>query len=116
MAMTTRLGGISFIATHLSVRPGPRDVQMMDLAKRLCDLTPPVVVFGDLNASRRGLGHLAASGLRPGPKHATMSFWRQVDHILVPPGLGDARFRTAPTDASDHHPLIADLEIPAARP
>lgn len=116
MAQSTRFRGISFVATHLSVRPGPRDVQMMDLAKRLRYLTPPAVVFGDLNASRRGLGHLVAAGLRPGPKHATMSFWRQVDHILLPPGLGDVRFRTIPTDASDHDPLIADLEVPGTRP
>lgn len=116
VAQSTRFRGISFVATHLSVRPGPRDVQMMDLAKRLRYLTSPAVVFGDLNASRRGLGHLVAAGLRPGPKHATMSFWRQVDHILLPPGLGDVRFRTIPTDASDHDPLIADLEVPGARP
>ena len=116
VAMTIRFRGISFVATHLSVRPGPRDVQMMDLSNRLRDLAPPAVVFGDLNTSRRGLGHLVAAGLRPGPKHATMSLWRQVDHILLPPGLGVALFRTIETDASDHRPLIADLEVPAARP
>lgn len=115
VAMSTRFRGISFVATHLSVRPGPRDVQMMYLAKRLRDLAPPAVVFGDLNASRRGLGHLVAAGLRPGPKHATMSFRRQVDHILLPPDLRNALFRTIPTDASDHRPLIADLELSAAR-
>lgn len=115
VAMSTRFRGISFVATHLSVRPGPRDVQMMYLAKRLRNLAPPAVVFGDLNASRRGLGHLVAAGLRPGPKHATMSFRRQVDHILLPPDLRNALFRTIPTDASDHRPLIADLGLSAAR-
>jgi endonuclease/exonuclease/phosphatase family metal-dependent hydrolase len=111
IALVAELSGLTILGAHLSTRPGPRDVQMMALRRHLEARSKPIVVAGDLNAPRRHLLHLKDAGLVPGPRTPTMSFWRQVDHILTSPDVNVSEHRTLSTDASDHRPLVATISF-----
>jgi endonuclease/exonuclease/phosphatase family metal-dependent hydrolase len=125
---TLRVGDSDFqlINTHLSLLRGERLRQ----AAALCDewlahpdcRTAPSVVCGDFNATpacptyRKLADGLAdAAGHNP---HATWpSFlpFRRLDHVFVTPRVTVARVDVPRTDltrvASDHLPLVVDLEI-----
>lgn len=111
--LVARWRGLTLIATHLARHRAPRRVQTEALAERAASLPPPSVVLGDLNQGRRGLARLVSAGFEPGPHRATFAGGRQIDHILTGPGVRFARIWTLETDASDHLPLIADLEAAA---
>lgn len=114
-AITGRLPGAdaSFIATHLSVKAGPRRVQTGFLLELASELEPPVVILGDLNQGRVGLRPLVKAGFDPGrQKEHTLSTratrW-QIDFVLVGPPARLASTHTVTTDASDHVPLVAEV-------
>jgi len=137
-AMWVRLepddGPIDLINTHLSFRRVDRVWQIDDLLGPEWighpEMSPRSVVCGDLNVTprdvgfqrlRRGLGdaHSGASA-RPAGTWPTWWAFRRIDHILVSPALsiiGSARVvRTLlARRASDHFPLIAEVEASVPR-
>lgn len=114
------LGGLVVAVAHLSlgqasqVRQAARIVQVLDGEAR-------VLLMGDMNCDGRGaalgLLHQAGGFGVPVAEPATFPSWRPrrvLDHILVRGDLRVARRWTLPAMASDHLPLAAEVEIPAA--
>jgi endonuclease/exonuclease/phosphatase family metal-dependent hydrolase len=117
-ALVATWGGLSVIATHLSTDRTARRLQTEHLgwlaARRrgnpnsvLGGAIPPVVIVGDLNQTRWGLGPFTRRGFTPvraGP------WWiRQIDHVVIGPGVRSARSERRRTDASDHPIVVVDL-------
>lgn len=110
-AITARWQSLGIVATHLAREPGARDAQIHALARIARTIGPPAVVAGDLNQPRRGLGPLRRAGFDPGPRRATMGARRQIDYVLASPGVRIVDVRAVDTAASDHRPLVADIEF-----
>lgn len=112
-AIVGRWRGISVVATHLSTTPTARRVQTDALAALAEDQAAPVVVLGDLNQTRPGLGALRRRGFEAavGPATFRAGFRaKQIDHVLVAGGLRIERAWTVRSPASDHLPLVVELE------
>ena len=114
-AIVVRLEGLTVIATHLSTDRRARRRQVRALAALATARPGPVVVTGDLNSSRWGLGPLARAGFRGerlGPTVVKNPFPRQIDHVLGGPGVAVSGTRALPGGASDHVPVAATVEMP----
>ena len=112
-AITARWQGLDVICTHLSTSARTRRLQTSALAAIATGSKRPVVVLGDLNQAQRSLGPLTSRGFSGGFGHRTLpkaAFRRQIDHILVR-GARLERSWTVHTDASDHLPLVAEIEV-----
>jgi endonuclease/exonuclease/phosphatase family metal-dependent hydrolase len=110
-AITATWQSLGIVATHLAREAGPRDAQMHALARIARNVGPPAVVAGDLNQRRRGLGPLRRAGFDPGPLRATLGVRRQVDYVLASRGVRIVDLRAVDTAASDHRPVVADIEF-----
>lgn len=114
IAIVARWAGISVIATHLARAPRARKLQLEAIATLAGRLSPPVIVLGDLNQRAGDLQALHLAELAAGPTRRPLRWWLRgrgrVDHILAGPGLVIRRSRLVPTNASDHWPLVADIE------
>ena len=112
-AIVGRTEGLAIVATHVATRDPARAAHLDALTSLALEMDGPVVILGDLNASRRRLGGLQAAGFDAGPRRHTIgrSRRRQIDYILVGPGLRLLRSWTVPGDASDHTPLVADVAL-----
>jgi endonuclease/exonuclease/phosphatase family metal-dependent hydrolase len=111
--LTATLGGVTLAATHLSTQARARSLELEALAKIIGVLPGTVIVAGDLNAPARSLQPLAGLGLR-GRRRGTWPSWLplwQRDHVLVGPGARIASARTMRTAASDHLPLVCEIEV-----
>jgi endonuclease/exonuclease/phosphatase family metal-dependent hydrolase len=107
--------GIGIVATHLSRDRNARRLQTAEIVELARALPPPVVVMGDLNQERCSLRPLKRAGFRGGPHLGTIGHcrrWgRQIDHILVGPGLAVTGVWLGPRGISDHCPLVAELHV-----
>lgn len=115
-AITAVCSGVNFVATHLSTDRRARRVQLAALGALASGSEGPSVVMGDLNLSARSLGPLRRLRFTGAFGHSTLPGpipRRQIDHILVSPEVEMVRSWSVPTEASDHFPLIADLELPS---
>jgi endonuclease/exonuclease/phosphatase family metal-dependent hydrolase len=113
-AVTAQWAGLSVIGTHLSPEPGARAAQMEVLVELIHEMPPPVILLGDLNCPRWGLGPLGAAGMRAasGFRRTTARGWpRQIDYILAGPGAKLGRTFTLRDGVSDHHLLAGDTEF-----
>ncbi len=114
-AVTAVYSGVGVVVTHLSTDRRARRVQLAALAAIVAGFDGPVILMGDFNLGPRSLGPLRRLGLAGAFGHSTLAARlvpRQIDHILVSPGIDLRRSWTIATEASDHLPLVADLEIP----
>lgn len=110
----TTFEGTSIWGTHLSRNPANRAHQIAHLATMVRDTDGPLVLAGDLNTSRKGLGPLLAAGLDAGPRRRTLPARlprTQIDFVLAGQGARHAAARTVPTAASDHRPLVANIAV-----
>ncbi|MDQ3752059.1 MAG: endonuclease/exonuclease/phosphatase family protein [Actinomycetota bacterium] len=111
--------GLTVLSTHLATQAGIRPRQTSALAAMARDAGSPVIVLGDLNQDRTDLSALRDAGLDPGPgRHATfvhLGRRRQIDFVLAGNGIEVVRSWTVATDASDHLPLVAEIQ-PVALP
>ncbi|MGI8774011.1 MAG: endonuclease/exonuclease/phosphatase family protein [Actinomycetota bacterium] len=114
-AVITSLNGITYLATHLSPSPQARVLQIGALAVWVRRSPGPLVVMGDLNATRRALDPLVDAGLaRPGWRPLTSPARlprRQIDHILAGKGATVTARRKVRTAASDHLPVVALVAV-----
>ena len=110
---------IRIVTAHLSRNEMARILQTQRLAEIVAEERGPVVLLGDLNQPARDLGPLEGAGLTAlKPRRPLMSRLRpiyQVDHILVSDHFRPLEVRTIRTDASDHDPLVAALEVRGSR-
>lgn len=111
------------VGTHLATDAAERPAQAQLVKKALVDLDAPVIFAADLNETpgggawrtiADGLTDAGAADDRPtfpagGPS-------RRIDALLVDPRIAVTGFRVADADpavlASDHFPIVADLELP----
>ncbi|MCW2667529.1 MAG: Metal-dependent hydrolase [Frankiales bacterium] len=106
--------GLQVLVTHLQHRPpGDRDAQweaVRALVRR------PGVVLGDLNEevaplARRAL--LVDAGRPAGTTFRSDRPRRRIDAVLLTPDLSASRAQRLRSDASDHLPVVVDLQSPA---
>jgi endonuclease/exonuclease/phosphatase family metal-dependent hydrolase len=113
-ALVTRYREVEVVATHLTRDAAARPLQLDALTRLALRQGPRVVVLGDLNVGPKALGPLADAGLERCEGLPTLPARRprrQIDHVLVGPGLSLVRCWTIATDASDHRPLVADVGL-----
>jgi endonuclease/exonuclease/phosphatase family metal-dependent hydrolase len=115
--IVARWRGVTFLATHLSLKARPRRIQTEFLASLAAEADPPVVVLGDLNQTRDTLRPLFEIGLEPGPKrlHTLAKGWwrrRELDHVLAGFGARVDANKSYRSKVSDHRPVAALLERP----
>ena len=109
--------GLAILTTHLSRDPLARASQIEALAALVSKTETPVAVVGDLNERRRGLGPLRKTGLMPESRELPSlrnlpgAVTGAIDHVLVGPEMTILRTRRIATTASDHRPLVVDVEI-----
>ncbi|MEV6960299.1 endonuclease/exonuclease/phosphatase family protein [Streptomyces sp. NPDC051207] len=105
--------------THLDYRANPsvREAQVADMLRILAADHGPKILVGDFNAEA------AAPELAPlwaelrdaapdgGGTYPAIRPVKRIDFVTVSPGITVAGARTVATDASDHRPVVADLEL-----
>jgi endonuclease/exonuclease/phosphatase family metal-dependent hydrolase len=109
--VSTPLGEMTVVNTHLSFVPGWNVVQLRRLRRNLSPQPKPVILMGDLNLSDGRPARI--SGYRTLGKAPTFPVdapVRQLDHILHRGRLGPAQAVHNPRlPLSDHRPLVIDL-------
>ncbi|MFN2588901.1 MAG: endonuclease/exonuclease/phosphatase family protein [Actinomycetota bacterium] len=110
-AALCRWRGVTVIGAHLSRSRGARVVQIEALAALAIEVDPPVVLMGDLNERRAGLGPLFAAGLSDGSRLRSRPSFGRIDHVLAGRGLAIRSTSTFRSRASDHPALTADLRF-----
>jgi endonuclease/exonuclease/phosphatase (EEP) superfamily protein YafD len=121
---------VNILAAHVfppvsAGRAAMRNRQMAALAEIARAQTGPVILLADLNATPwsphfRDLlreGGLTDARRGQGVKPTWPTFWPAVlripiDHCLIAPDISVQDFRTGPSTASDHLPIIVDLALP----
>lgn len=108
--------------THLDYRRDPRvrEQQVREMVRFIDGSTMPTVVFGDMNATPDApelqplLGRLHdawTSGRGPGFTYPAEAPNERIDYILVTPQFRVRDASVPATQASDHRPVVADLEL-----
>jgi endonuclease/exonuclease/phosphatase family metal-dependent hydrolase len=113
--VVAQVSGIYFLCTHLSRIPSVRKAETRQLAGIARGLPGPIVVAGDLNQGRWELRNVERMGFTGDPKRR-LTFpsrvpVRQIDHILAGPGARIEKSWTIRSLASDHLPLVAEVEF-----
>jgi endonuclease/exonuclease/phosphatase family metal-dependent hydrolase len=105
--------------THLDYRANPsvREAQVADMLRVLAADHGPKILVGDFNAEA------AAPELAPlweelrdaapggGGTYPAITPVKRIDFVTVSPGITVTGARTVATDASDHRPVVTDLEL-----
>lgn len=115
--------GIEVIGVHLGLTRRNRSAQLHALGRYLHDVSHPVLIAGDFNAWRREAGIESALGgncevIMPGNSfHATREL-APLDRFVLRGGLGHTSARVhksaLASRASDHLPILIDLDFPEA--
>lgn len=122
---TARVDGVDVVVLHLSVHPDERARHLDRIEERLAALDGPVVVLGDLNERPDGpaWARLArfgrdAAAAAPQPTFRASGPRHRIDAVLASPELEVRDVRVlrdaAARRASDHLPLVVDLDVPGA--
>lgn len=114
--VTIRAGGRTLHVwnTHLGVMEAERERQMPVLLKALSEWQGPALLLGDFNmdADHRLIRELSGEWHRLDiPGNTLLGKWR-VDHIFANEPVRIIKGRVWPTNASDHLPVVAELEWP----
>ncbi len=100
-----------------------RDDQLASIPDFLRDLSPPILLIGDLNVTPwsyhyrkllKGTGLRDSSrgmGLQPTWPADIPLLWIPIDHCLYSDGIEILGRRTGPDVGSDHFPLIVDFQL-----
>jgi endonuclease/exonuclease/phosphatase family metal-dependent hydrolase len=114
-AITARWREAFVVATHLSTFRAARRAQVRALAAAIGETTGPALLLGDLNDRGPGLRPLRGAGLSlsPGRRIPRLLWWRlqPIDRI-VGKGVSVLSSGTLDTNASDHAPVFAEVELP----
>jgi endonuclease/exonuclease/phosphatase family metal-dependent hydrolase len=111
------------VGTHLATDSAERPGQARMLAKALADVDAPLLLGADLNEEPGGpaRGLLAesladAAGEDNTPTYPVHAPGRRIDALLVDPAVEVRGYRVVDTPAtrraSDHFPIVAELELP----
>ncbi|MDQ4065379.1 MAG: endonuclease/exonuclease/phosphatase family protein, partial [Actinomycetota bacterium] len=105
----------TILATHLSRKTLSRATEMPRLWASCRQIKGPKVVAGDLNTAPFFVSPMVLAGVQPHaacrvptfPSHAPQ---RQPDHVLMSSELRPVRCGSVDSPASDHLPLVVDVE------
>lgn len=114
------------VAIHLGLRPAERRRHVDELLETLRDGGDPVVIGGDTNERPEGraMTRLAArfpdawtrAGEDPGETIPAAAPIARIDYLFTSPGVAVIRAWVPKgedvTEASDHRPVVADLDLP----
>ena len=115
--------GVTVVVTHLGLTPDERIRHAKQLMAELEGVEDPVVLGGDLNEQPPGaavgvlLGRFRdtfAAVAEPSFTHPAESPLRRIDYVMVS-GLEVSGAAVLPMVASDHLPVVVDLEVRSAR-
>lgn len=110
----TRIQGIGVVATHLSRKRLARALEIPSLCWACRRLDAPKMLLGDLNTAGLAFGPMRFAGLhKPTSFRATFNSLhprRQIDHVITGRGLRFVDCWTIPSTASDHLPLVVEVE------
>lgn len=111
-----RVDRLTVLATHVSRKPQARAIEMPKLWSICRALETPKVVAGDLNTARFFLGPMSFAAVTTAPACIQPTFpatapSRQPDHILVSRDVDVFGCRTVVSGASDHLPLVVDIDF-----
>lgn len=122
--LETKKAGVTAVSVHLGLSARERPTHVAELLAAFRDVEGPVVVGGDLNEEPDGdavvalMAELRSGRAIAGGGHPTFPAGgptAAIDDLLVSGGAGIASFRVGDTEAartaSDHRPVIADLEL-----
>jgi len=124
-----RVGGARFVVvgSHLSTDAAERPAQARALRREMRKVTHPLVLGTDLNETAggpayqelvAGLTDVAAQVGDDRPTFSCHAPARRIDVLLVQPSVVIRRYAVVDDDlcrrASDHFPIVADLEIPVS--
>lgn len=108
--------GFTLLATHWGLDPAERELQSIDITAIADRAAGPVVILGDLNAIETSpeIGRLAArwrdAGASAGATFPADGPHRRIDYCWLPPDWTVKAATVLPTAASDHCPLVVDVE------
>lgn len=122
VTVQTGRGIVDVFSTHLDFRPDPavRRAQVGDMLRIVRASTRPVILMGDLNAPPQ------AAELQPlfqalrdawdapaasGATYPAQAPKRRIDYVLVSPHVRVVQSSVISTDASDHLPVVAEIDI-----
>lgn len=126
-AVVARAGGAGFRVTAVCVHLGVSDPERVRHAKELTDLLAglpsPLVLGGDLNEgperpavswiAARLWDAFAAAGEGPAETFPSSAPRARIDYLFVSEGVAVQRARVGgDAEASDHLPVVADVELP----
>jgi len=111
--------------SHLSTAAGARPAEATRLKTALSEVDVPVVLGADLNENSAGVAwRTLAEGLTDagagadGPTFSCSNPRDRIDALFVDPRIEVLRYEVVDTPearrASDHFPIVADLDVPAA--
>jgi endonuclease/exonuclease/phosphatase family metal-dependent hydrolase len=117
-------GGSFLVAgTHLSTHDGERPIQAALLRPHLGATADPVILAADLNESDSGaswrllVSDLVDTGLGGPNTFPATAPNRRIDAVFVSPSMKVTDYRVVTGDlavrASDHLPIVVDLELPS---
>ncbi|MFB7221398.1 endonuclease/exonuclease/phosphatase family protein [Streptomyces sp. NPDC056227] len=106
-------------STHLDYRANPsvRSAQVADTLKVLAEDSGPKVLVGDFNATANApelaplwqqLRDTAPDG---GGTYPAINPFKRIDFVTVSPDITVVGAQEVATEASDHRPVVADLEL-----
>ena len=114
-AIQTSWRDIRVIGVHLATQRAARRLQTPAVVELAAPSSGPVLVLGDFNATHLELRRLRNDGLVAGPGRTptvrARVGGRRIDHVLAGGGARVLRTWTVATDASDHVPLVAAVEV-----
>ncbi len=124
LQVTLDVGGshVDVFDTHLDYRrdPAVRQTQVAEMLGIIGKVGGPAILVGDMNASPEA-GELAplfqtltdawTAGSGPGFTYPASAPAERIDYVLFTGGIRVRSARVVATQASDHRPLVADLEI-----
>jgi len=113
---------VDVFATHLDYRPDAavRRTQVADMLAIVRTAVNPVVLMGDLNAPPdapelqplfRDLADAGHQAVGPSDTYPADAPSKRIDYVLVSPQVRVLGSQVIRTRASDHLPVVADLEI-----
>jgi endonuclease/exonuclease/phosphatase family metal-dependent hydrolase len=113
---------VRVLDTHLDYRKDPtvRERQVHEILARLGALATPTILLGDLNAPpsapelqplRERLHDAWSDSADPGFTYPGEQPAERIDYVLVSPQFSVTSVRVPATEASDHRPVVARLEL-----
>lgn len=118
-------GNLTTFCTHWGLNSEERLIQAAETAAVIKNAVHPCVLCGDLNdrdSSPAVRELISSSGLRdlfhdigkPGPTFPSDTPRTRIDYILGAPSIKGISVKVLETPASDHLPIIADIELSTA--